>query len=50
VTELLGTLLGVFVDGPLPQPDRLQQSPALIAAFDHVRAVWACGMRPISTD
>ena len=50
VTELLGTLLGILVDGPLPQPNRLQQSPALIAAFDHVRAVWARGMRPISTD
>jgi AraC family transcriptional regulator len=47
--DVLGALLRTFVCGPLPDPARPVEPPALAAALDHVRDVWARRVRPIST-
>jgi AraC-like DNA-binding protein len=47
--DVLGALLRTFVWGPLPDPARRAEPPALAAALDHVRDAWAGRVRPVST-
>ncbi|GLW11717.1 hypothetical protein Misp01_68450 [Microtetraspora sp. NBRC 13810] len=51
IEEVLGTLIGIFVRGPLPERRDRPEPAALAAALDWVRATWAAGgMRGVAVD
>jgi AraC-like DNA-binding protein len=45
--DVLATTVRAFVSGPLPQPHSAAEPPALAAALEQVRRLWAGGMRPV---
>jgi AraC-like DNA-binding protein len=45
--DILGATLRAFVSGPLPEPERQPEPPALAAALDHVRHAWQRGVRAV---
>lgn len=46
--EVVGLVVGLVVDGPLPCSRPPVEPPPLAAALDHVRRVWAGGRRPVA--